>query len=96
MNNTMKISLITCIFLLIGMSSAMSQSRKYARLQHDLSFEKYEKTWFGKELAKLKEAKRDTKQSVKSSRKSTRRGNKLVKLRQEISSIAARKEGNDE
>lgn len=96
MNQKIKVLSLLLLLMMAFTTVSLGQSRKYKKLQYELSYAHYEKTWYGEALSELKEAKGDTKKSVSNSKKSTRRAGKLNKLRTDISQIAARKEGNDE
>lgn len=91
-----KIILSTLLLLLMISGQAWSQSKSYAKLQYSVSWENYNRTWFKAEKKRLRAIASTLKSSTASEKKVFKRLAKLTKYREEIASISARKEGNDE
>jgi hypothetical protein len=89
---------LTVIFLMINITLAISQQsaqKGHARLQKELSWKQYQKTWFKAEIKKLKEIGKSNKSDVKTPKLRDRRVSKLQKLRLKNALITARKEASD-
>ena len=90
-----KLFLLT-LALCFSATLAMSQTKFVAKMQAPLKWEHYRATWQKEEKKAIKQSIAATKELNKAPKGRDRRNANLAKLRNRLSEVAARKEGNDE
>lgn len=91
-----RILLLTVITVFISATLSLAQKREVAKMQAPLEYAHYQKSWFKNEKKALKKAISASESLHKAPKGTKRRNAKLMKLRNDLSEVSARKEGNDE